>query len=56
MTQKGNDVILHTDLMANTWLFRVGQKEPTRTIRIQYIRVDHSVQSSPLSSPMLLNT
>ena len=51
-----DDVILHTDLMANTWLFRVGQKQLAWTMRIQYIKVDYSVQSSPSSSLVLPNT
>ena len=47
-----DDVILCADLMANTWSFRVGQKQLAQTMMIQYIKVDYSVQSFPLSSLM----
>ncbi len=47
-----NDVILCADLMANTWLFRVGQKQLAQTMMIQYIKVNYSVQSFPSSSLM----
>ena len=51
-----DDIILYADLIANTQLCRVGQKWLVQTMRIQYIKVDYSVQSSPSSSLVLPNT
>ena len=41
-----DDIIPHADLMANIQLFRVSQKQLAYTMRIQYIKVEYSVQSS----------